>query len=1433
MKHRFRNRVLVVYTVFLLLGSGFIMISSSDGFVVDQENGVWYDPDMSHFSEIENCEVSQGGVRLEKLGAVEKEYNFSDGKKHVMTTLNSTLVISFEDSPIKIFENTLLKARDIAGETLVKGDGHKHLRDGKSVVSLNNDSYSKPTKIGNISSSPVHHFKFKIDEPVKDVTTLGFNWFSNVSRNINLSSINFYVWNYQLLWGMGLYEKLDVNRSVNSGELFVHVKINHPVNYVNNLGEIDFLVVGISNVTGRCSLSTDYVNLTVISEQGYMSSGFIVSEVVKPDSLGRWESIIWEGSFIPGVSSIKIQVLSYENGNWDVLDDNTLSGNEKGFTESPVDLTALGNLSVEHGLKIKAVLYTQSGLVTPCLNSWCVLWQLKNNSFYDNFTTPVRVDRLVGVEIKNNSIHIKNRFPGWPVYGATSDNNRNYMGAEIGNKKPSVFWSSEETISDVGGWMHSPIVFNDTLYVASTGGRIYGFNITHDNLSLGLTSDVFNMVDSAVAASDDFIVFATGMINSSNKVFALSRNNLVETWNYSFDGKICFSSAPNIADSRVFITSWNGLPWDTPAADLFSQYKQWISMGLTGLETLFALLNKTVDLSRFYELIQEGNNKLIVLGLQNGTELWNVSLPSGSFSTPAVSNGMVIAGCDNILGDSLFAFDVNTGQKMWSADVGLVGRSSPVVYDDKVFVVGHCNNLTTLKSNITVFALDKYNGDILWRHVLPENLLNLEVTPRGLGVYNYLTFTSTPAVYDNTIYVTSPMGRVYAFSVVDGVKKWEYKLDEGLDKFIGLHTCTDPVVTKKHVYVASTYGVIYSFNLKGGKKWSYDLNEVDVSLQDLLKPNFLERLLKNMSLVLSSPVISDGLLHVSVTSDLTNFSGCVITLGGYGYNNEGVVTSIPIHVPRGQWWKSFKANFTSDNGGVTFSVLDENYDVMKTVSSPAELSDISQDVIRLSARITRSNHSYDPTLNNWTVTWVPNEPPVFKNNSFMVFKGKQFKPAESTWVNTVTPKCRITCYDVKPGLNPDSAKYRIMYWSDVQNKNITSNWVKTNCTGGKGSTENETITVDLSKLYFKDDIKELKNIEISVEDMVGTRSTIVKTLKIDTVKPVAVIKNTSNFSGAYKTPVLIEAAGNDTGVVSSGLKKITLCYKMTSRDKWMNYSSYEHPPFTWEFKTGESGEYELCAVATDNAGNHEDKSAELIFIYDENPPGIKPGFKQEYRVNKNPLFNLTFQDDYQLEKIEYRLSNQGNWTLLKDDVSSKTYEAVWSLANSTWNELLEHEEYLMYFRVTDSLGNVNNTEGVLEIVKDLTVSKTSVDLSDFKTFHWEPRFTIVVKTPGGDIEKVQLFYRYSPDKKEWSTWKQYGETKESSFKWVFEPSEGDGYYEFKSRVWDKAGNVGESDPARVQISVFPTTLFVVAVTAVVLTSIAATILVYRRKKTRL
>ena len=1382
MKRNIKSKKSVIICIILLLISSLNFLTTVSAIIPPNNiDGTWFDDfeNSSGISKNINCVVSNGSVKLD-YGSNIRYYDYAAaGNKHEAWSSDSSAATG-EEAKLLLPQNLLNEVSfDNKGINAIKYNDDK-------VEETQSKYFDRPRYY---TYSPVHHFRFKIDQNKESIKEINFSWwYGDYKSDANIKSLNMYVWDYSLVIDRWAQVK---TKLYGVGSNFITFT-SDDTSYISSDGYIDFLIIATPEINGKttCILTTDYVNLTITTKFGYIKDGYITSVEINRTSLGRWESVIWSGSRLTDISYVKIQVLNETGG---VI--NSLTGNSNGFTTSPIDLSSLAT-SIKK-IKLKALLHSDDLSFAPQLYDWGITWQTQSDRFKDSFSTSLRIDKLVGANIADK-INMSGFYSNWPIFGKNPANTRYYEG--YGPQNSSIYWTTRT--ETVGGGARSPVMSNGIIYIASSvDNRIYAFNATgsSDKKEPFDWSDSSYIVDSSVAVADNFVIVATSEINASNKIYALDKSNLKnEIWSYSYSGgNICFSSAPTVADEKVFVTSWTG------------NY---------GSTTLLSFLEK----------ILKGNNKLIALNLADGSKVWDKDykdLPAGSFSTPAVADGKVFVGCDNMYGSNLFAFDEETGKEIWNKSVGLTGGASPVVFDGKVFVVvKKLMSPLSAKGDVKIFALNENNGTTIWNITLAKNVPAFESLPKGLHFYNLMS-TSTPAIKEdeNKLFVTSLDGKVYAIRM-DGTVNWSINLPSAVYGVIPTYSCTSTVVASDEICVGTANGIIYVLRASDGKElWHYNCDTED---PELLAPTY----------ILSSPIVADGLIYVSVTEN-SDLSGRIYSIGNYTANQKARVISNLIHVPTGNWWKNFQAGYSnSTNSTVKFSILDEKYNtllkldgVKSNVPTSINSSKINSNAIRLCAEFSRKNKSQDPTLTSWSVTWTQeNQPPEFD--------GSSFKPDSSGWINTKTPECSIKVHDVAyggilSGLDVDSAQYRLEY---LPGGSIIS---KAKCTDPNG-VKTTTLTAAIQDLNIT--ISDLKSITFSIKDLAGNKATnVTKIFKMDMVKPTSKIDNIGDFSDKYNEPVSIKANASDD---KSGVRTVALCYRFSSDDRnwgdWITFSDMG-TPYDWLFDLSgedyESGYYELSTIATDRASNKEDlptsdnDSRILSFIYDTVDPYISAEFTSEYRFNELPKFSIKFNDDFELEKVEYRLNFNTDWTLIKNNIDSKSYTGEWNIAQDDWDYMVEKEEYKLYLKLTDLCGN--QYTAALTIIKDLTASRSYLDLSDFKDFHLDNKFIVATNLHGEtNITKMALYYRYSSDNEEWSEWKQYGKNlTELPFKWKFTVDDGSGYYNFYTKAWD-SGMVGESDPESVNVALFPMTQIIIMILLAVILVIVTTFVLVKMKK---
>lgn len=1410
----FTKKTLTVWFILILLLSLTFSSNVSAEFIPDDPNnpdGVAYDD----FENADDITINDCNLERDSIKLIQREFIKTFDKKENPDDVEAWKIASIGVEPgnqgiggfiSQYFTPDLLIGNEF---TSVEYNNIKNANDNKVDTEAQLGFGGKPIW-------PMNFFRFNTKYNKNIIDQFELTWrFGTYVNNTNLEEISMWVWSYGTI----------INRWVNIGSLtYTEEKIDDTNGYlsfvrrdldlISDDGIIDMLIVGKpkENYT-KTTLYSDYTKIVITVTQGYVPDGDVLSSFIEPGTLEGWEQVIWSGSRPSKNSNVKIQIL---DKNEEVIED--LEGNSEGFNYSPIDLTSL-NVSNYKKIKLKAILHSENIQFSPRLNGWGILWQT-TDGFFDSFTYDFRINESYGVNIEDGKIKVSKFYSDWEIFGKNPENTRSYIGHEIIiNEENQTYWYTSRDF-EYGGGFRSPVVKDGKVYIVSEDGKIYCFSLITDfpedeNYPIDESDPDFNLsVDMSLAVTDDYVIVATNKVGVSNNITAFNINNLSELeWEYTADSvnSICYSSSPTIANDRIFITSWSG---KFPNNPMFSY-----------------LINKLNNYfkSMFGIGLMVFNNKLICLDI-NGGPLWNpISLPAGSFSTPAVHNGLVYVGCDNYEGKSFFAFDENTGEEIWNASIGLIGRSAPVVADGKVFVMSRQQSPYSLKGNDTLFAFNAETGKEIWNFSIGNNTNVIGNYLRIYGIDNRISASSpvcTPAYYDGLLFVMSRQGILYALDSKSGEEKWIFNAADAIpgSDLIPYHV-TSPVVVNGIVYVATAKKTLledraYIFALNsaadGAIKWEYEITDPD-----------FDPIVPQHHVIFASPVVTDGLVLISENSKVsgeTEYRGRLQCIGNYTENLLGTVYSIPIHVQRGKWWNTFNATTenSTENNTISFNILNENNVVLKRGlnGDNNNISNINENVIKIYAELNIVNSSQPlPILEDWRITWnTEDKAPEFIENSFRAGGGQE------GWINLLElPDCSIKARDigttgtstVVSGLDVDSAKYLLKYVKKGAN-NITSQWFNAICDKASGATE-ATITAKLSKDLEDIEIKELKSIRFKIADLAGNiNSSQNVTFKIDSGKPSSTIINANNYSDRYRE-VEIEAHGSDD---NSGVLSISLYYRTLGSSKWMQYGTTESP-YIWSFENNTSDEYEFCTIAKDKAGNVEGFpiNGEVSFLFDMNKP-FEPIFDNYYSFDSLPEFTINFADDYSLDTIEYKLSFHGmlEWITIASDIDKKEYTANWSLSQNDWDRMLEDILYTMFFKITDICGNVYETPTDLEAVNLVkneipqATSNVTLKLSKYEKGGWDDSFTITGVLPFDmNYEFVSLKYSYSSDNNKFSNWEKYGnELSEGPFEWDFKAKDGDGYYKFKVTIYNKGGIV-ESYPISVNIAKFPTTLVIIVI----------------------
>ncbi len=169
---------------------------------------------------------------------------------------------------------------------------------------------------------------------------------------------------------------------------------------------------------------------------------------------------------------------------------------------------------------------------------------------------------------------------------------------------------------------------------------------------------------------------------------------------------------------------------------------------------------------------------------------WTTTITTGAtgvkgdshVSSPVVVNGTVYVGSYD---GSLYAFNANTGKKLWaSPSTGNFITSTPVVVNGIVYVGSWDDKL---------HAFDATTGAVRWTSM-----------PTGNSIY------SSSVVDNGTVYVGSQDDKLYAFNATTGATRW-------ISSPTGDSIESSPAVADGVVYVGSWDHKLYAFDAGSGK----------------------------------------------------------------------------------------------------------------------------------------------------------------------------------------------------------------------------------------------------------------------------------------------------------------------------------------------------------------------------------------------------------------------------------------------------------------------------------------------------------------------------------------------------------------------------------------------------------------------------------------
>lgn len=193
-------------------------------------------------------------------------------------------------------------------------------------------------------------------------------------------------------------------------------------------------------------------------------------------------------------------------------------------------------------------------------------------------------------------------------------------------------------------------------------------------------------------------------------------------------------------------------------------------------------------------LVAVGSKKaqVIVLNVDDGSELWRADVSSEVLAKPAIDGTKVIVRTSD---GRIFALDISDGEQEWFYDrvipnLTIRGTSAPLATNG-VVLTGFANG------KLAAFNLE--TGDMLWEQRISS--------PRGSSeISRIVDVDATPVVYSDTLYAAGYNGYAIAMDLTSGRYLWREELS----------TVKDLLVDSLRVYAVTNDGTIVAINRTTG-----------------------------------------------------------------------------------------------------------------------------------------------------------------------------------------------------------------------------------------------------------------------------------------------------------------------------------------------------------------------------------------------------------------------------------------------------------------------------------------------------------------------------------------------------------------------------------------------------------------------------------------
>lgn len=247
---------------------------------------------------------------------------------------------------------------------------------------------------------------------------------------------------------------------------------------------------------------------------------------------------------------------------------------------------------------------------------------------------------------------------------------------------------------------------------------------------------------------------------------------------------------------------------------------------------------------------------------------WKFKTGGAIISTPAVSEGTAYFGSND---HNVYAVNLADGVQRWKFKTGSRVTSSPAVYQGLVYFASYDGN---------IYAVDAKTGAQRWkfssegeRRFIGKHLHGSDPAAEAMpDPFDF--YLSSPSIAQDTVYLGSGDGNVYALDAASGVLRWKFHT--------GNVVHASPAVANGLVYIGSWDSYFYAIDARSGQeRWRFKTGE--------------DHKIANQVGIQSSATVADGIVYFGCRDSNLYALDAITGAKKWTYDNKGSwVISTPI-----------------------------------------------------------------------------------------------------------------------------------------------------------------------------------------------------------------------------------------------------------------------------------------------------------------------------------------------------------------------------------------------------------------------------------------------------------------------------------------------------------------------------------------------------------